>query len=622
MSMTHPPDPWASVFDAITDSVQVIDATGRYVYINAAARRILKRQGLDPETLIGQHVFRDVFPQHAADTDPAAIALRRALATNESTQLEHYYAPWDRWFAAHYYALPAGGVAILAHDVTDRKRTERALTQSQSHLQVIADSVPALISYVDRDLTYLFVNRSYTDWFGLPPESIVGRPMHDVLGEQAWQVVGPRMRAALAGETIEFEAEAPYERGGARWIHAVYTPHRDESGEVLGVVILVSDITARRHAEAALRDADRRKDEFLAILAHELRNPLAPIRTGLELLRLGGDQPAAVSRVRPMLERQVTHMVHLIDDLLDVSRIASGKIDLNRHPVALGEVISSAVDGNAAILDASGVELSVQLPEPPCYVDVDPTRFVQVVSNVLHNAAKFTPRGGRVEITGRILDDSHTRSLELLVRDTGIGMSAELVPRVFDLFVQGKGPQQDKGGLGIGLALARQLVELHGGRIEAHSEGLGRGSTVVIHMPVVATSRSAPRLEAPTAAAIRARVLIADDNADAAEMLAAFVAAKGGTPYVANSGSAALAIAADVRPNVILLDIGMPEMDGYETCRRLRREAHTRDALIVALTGWGQDQDRVRAKESGFNAHLTKPADLEALEKMLIAASG
>ena len=617
--MSAPVDVWAStLLDATTDIIQIFDSDGRYAFINDAGRRLFAAHGTDADSLIGKKVFEDVFA--ASTASPTAAAVRRALVDRQPSELEHYYAPWATWFWAHYYPITNGAVAVVTQDITARKLAEQQLSESQAKLNVITDSVPALISYVDRDLIYRFVNRAYTEWFGLSRDAIIGRTMQQVLGDQAWAVVGPRMRAAVAGDTVEFEAEAPYALGGVRWIHAAYTPHRHPSHGVVGVVIMVSDITARRHAEDALRDADRRKDEFLAILAHELRNPLAPIRTGLELLKLGADRPDAVARVRPMLERQVSQMVHLIDDLLDVSRITSGKIELQRHATPLIELVGNAMDVNAAALDAGGIELSVDLPEQPCILDVDPTRFVQVLSNVIHNAAKYTPRGGRIAIEAECRNDGPGAMLQLKISDTGAGIAVDLLPRVFELFVQG--PQQDgKGGLGIGLALARQLIELHGGRIAAHSEGPGRGTTITIHMPVVDAHQAPPVEAQPPAPAQRgARVVIADDNVDGAEMLAAFMTMKGWSPHVAHDGATAVKLSTDLQPEVILLDIGMPGIDGYEACRQLRADARTSQAFIVALTGWGQDQDKARAARSGFDAHLTKPADLNVLEKLLADA--
>ena len=383
---------------------------------------------------------------------------------------------------------------------------------------------------------------------------------------------------------------------------------------------------AARASEERLRDADQRKDEFLAMLAHELRNPLAPIRTGLELVRLAGDRPGTMEQVRPMMERQVGHMVRLIDDLLDASRITSGKIHLQRTVAVLEDLVNGAVEANRVGIDAAGAHLTVQLEDPRTTLWVDPTRFVQVLSNLLHNAAKFTDAGARILLRGAVVQDAHRGSeLVLSVSDTGIGISGELLPRVFDLFSQGdRSPRRPQPGLGIGLALARRIVEMHGGRIEARSAGPGCGSEFTIYLPVLQGAEDlSDGLVSPILMqhAVKRRVLVVDDNADAADTLAALVHALGLESRTAADGPGAIQCAIDFSPEVILLDIGMPGMDGYETCRRIREHGFGNRAFIIAITGWGQDADKLRATDAGFDAHLTKPADPAVLERLLAEAT-
>jgi signal transduction histidine kinase/ActR/RegA family two-component response regulator len=372
----------------------------------------------------------------------------------------------------------------------------------------------------------------------------------------------------------------------------------------------------RARAEVQLLEADARKDEFLAMLAHELRNPLAPIRTGLELIRRGGDTAGAVERVRGMMERQVGHMIRLIDDLLDVSRITSGKIALQRESTSLGSLILSAVEAERAALAAKHIEVSVDLPEDQCVIDVDPTRFAQVLSNLLHNAAKFTNDGGSVRISATITPPTSgaVRHVAISVVDSGIGISPELLPRVFDLFTQGEtgSPQP---GLGIGLALARRLVELHAGRLEARSEGHGRGSEFLIQLPL-ATAQSVSAKEHADEQRLERRILVIDDNQDAANATALLIEDMGGESRVAYDGESALAMLRGYQPEVIILDIGMRGLDGYETCQRIRRVLGNR-VVLVALTGFGQEQDKEKTTRAGFDAHLTKPADGAALAAIL-----
>jgi CheY-like chemotaxis protein len=331
-----------------------------------------------------------------------------------------------------------------------------------------------------------------------------------------------------------------------------------------------------------------------------------------------------VARVRQILERQVGNMVRLIDDLLDVSRITTGKIQLQRKPTPLLDLVSAAVEANRPAIDAAGLELTVTMPEIACLLDVDPTRFVQVLSNLLHNATKFTPAGGHVHLSASLCSskaDDGRPELELRVADDGVGISPDTLPRVFELFAQGEasGDLQAASGLGIGLALARRLIDMHGGRIDARSDGSGRGSVFTIHLPVApATSvREEDRAEGTAPHHVARRVVIIDDNADAAAMLAMLIGDLGGEVHVAHDGAAGAELVQRIRPDVVLLDIGMPAMDGYETCRRIRSESSVRDLFIVALTGWGQEQDKQRAHDAGFDAHLTKPADPASLARLL-----
>ena len=373
----------------------------------------------------------------------------------------------------------------------------------------------------------------------------------------------------------------------------------------------------RARAEEQLRDAATRKDEFLAMLAHELRNPLAPIRTGLELIRLGGDSAGAVERVRGMMERQVGHMVRLIDDLLDVSRITSGKITLQREPTPLGILVHSAVEGNRAALTAKQIVLSVELPQDPCVIDVDPTRFVQILSNLLNNAAKFTNHGGSVRIAATVPAPAAGAAGHVLiaVADSGIGISPELLPRVFELFTQGDAPSPQPG-LGIGLALARRLAELHAGRLDARSDGHGRGSEFVLQLPLATTRSISTTGRHGDEQRIERRILVVDDNQDVADATAMLIADMGEDARVAYDGESAILMLQEYDPEVIFLDIGMRGLDGYETCQQIRLLLGNR-VFVVALTGFGQEQDKEKSTRAGFDAHLTKPANGAALAGIL-----
>jgi PAS domain S-box-containing protein len=494
--------------------------------------------------------------------------------------------------------------------------------ESERRFQTLADGSPVLL-WVNGLDGCEFVNRAYLDFIGLENDLEVrgfdwSRFVHPDDRHEYLDAYTRAFRSRSA-----FGAEFRFRRadGEWRWMRCEATP-RLENDVFIGFVGASVDITERRRAEEALREADQRKDAFLAILAHELRNPLAPIRTGVELLRLGSEKPGAMTRVLPVLDRQVAHMVRLIDDLLDMSRITSGKIRLQRQPTALTEIVTSAIDANRSAIDAAGLDLAVSLPDPPCVLDVDPTRFAQVLSNVLNNATKFTDRGGHIAVSATVDDSISPPLLTLTITDSGAGITASTLPHVFDFFVQGEIPGRGKSGLGIGLGLAKQLIEMHGGTIQAHSDGVGSGSSFTIRIPVLTSElvQAAPDVDQSDARpCVGCRVLVIDDNVDAADTIAALVVTLGGEAMAAYNGLDGLQVAEKFRPDVVLLDIGMPDMDGYETCRRLKAEPFGQ-VYVVAVTGFGQVHDRERAFADGFDAHLTKPVDPRLLKRLFADA--
>jgi signal transduction histidine kinase/CheY-like chemotaxis protein len=368
---------------------------------------------------------------------------------------------------------------------------------------------------------------------------------------------------------------------------------------------------AQRRAEAA----DRRKDEFLAILAHELRNPLAPISMGLELLRQPGVDAATREWTQEVMRRQVKHLARLVDDLLDVSRITRGKIELRKEVVELRSVVTNALETVRPLIDENRHELAVSLPEDPIALLVDPLRLAQVIGNLLSNAAKYTPPGGRIWLSVERSGDTAA----IRVRDTGTGIAPEMLPRVFDLFAQAQSPGA-QGGLGIGLTLVKSLVEMSGGTVTAHSSGIGKGSEFVVRLPLVKTDQAAPSTRAdglPPSERRTRRAFVVDDNADAAATLAELLRSDGHEVHTFNDGHSALESALAIAPDVVLLDLGMPEMDGLEVARRLRQTPATASTLLVAVTGWGQEADRRRTQQAGFDHHLVKPVDPDGLRQLL-----
>jgi PAS domain S-box-containing protein len=519
-------------------------------------------------------------------------------------------------------------VAERTWDAVQRTRADTRLPARESELERVLELTPFMITRCSRDLTYRFVSKAYAAMLGRTPQQIAGRRIADVLGEKGYAMIQPHVERVLAGETVHFEAAVPFRTAGLRNLSVTYTPERDHAGAVAGWIASMHDVTEQQRPDAEigrlndqLSDASRRKDEFLAILAHELRNPLGPIRTGLELLRVTSDPTATLQQVRPIMERQVAHMVRLVDDLLDISRIVSGRIELRKAPSRLHDLVGAAIDENRATFDRSSLLLQIDLPADGCVLDVDPTRFVQVLSNVLHNAAKYTPAGGIVTIKGVLEETGNGTMLALTVRDTGVGIAVSKLASVFDLFEQSDPADLQKGGLGIGLALARRLIELHNGSITAESEGPGRGSAFTIRLPLPVDQPVVRSANGQTIAHISRRVLVIDDNRDAADALALLVHALGGDAQTADSGAEGLERARQFQPDIVFIDIGMPGMDGYETCRHLREQASVHRPFLAALTGWGQDRDRRRAMEAGFDLHLTKPADPQVLQALLAGAN-
>jgi signal transduction histidine kinase/ActR/RegA family two-component response regulator len=371
-----------------------------------------------------------------------------------------------------------------------------------------------------------------------------------------------------------------------------------------------------RDSRQSLRDADRRKDEFLATLAHELRNPLAPLRNGLELLSLTENDPRTVEHVRTMMERQMTQLVRLVDDLLDVSRITRGKLTLRTERVTLARVVESAVETSTPLVEHMGHALSVSLPDGPIPLDADATRLSQVFANLLNNAAKYTPRGGSIAIACERQDDW----VAVSVRDNGIGIPADQLPTIFDMFAQvDRSIERSQGGLGIGLTLARRLVAMHGGTITARSDGSGSGAEFIVRLPIAVTAHDAPlvALDEPAAATSALRILVVDDNRDSAESLSMMLAMMGNDIRTTYDGEQAVAAAVEFQPHVILLDIGLPKISGYEACRRIREQTNGTRPIIIAQTGWGQDADRTRTRDAGFDLHLVKPVNPKALMRTL-----
>ena len=499
-----------------------------------------------------------------------------------------------------------------------RRESEQAIRQSEERFRVLFEMMTEGFA-IDEiifdksgrgcDLRYLEVNPAFERHTGLKRSEILGRTTLELFpdAEPFWfECFG---KVASTGIPAHFQARfGPLDR----WFEV--SAYRTEPGRVATVFF---DITERKRADEAVEDANRRKDEFLATLAHELRNPLAPLRNGLQIMQLAGGDRAAVEQARAMMERQLGQMVHLVDDLLDLSRISLGKVVLRTERVELGKVIHQAVETSRPHIDESGHELRVELAPQFIYVDADVTRLAQVISNLLNNAAKYTERGGRITLSAL-----RQRNVAVVtVHDTGVGIPPHMLPRVFDMFTQvDRTIERSRGGLGIGLSIVKSLIELHGGSVEAKSGGHGKGSEFIIRLPVVLSLADEDRNEtdqATVAAKLRRRILVVDDNRDAAVSLAIMLKLFGNETQTAYDGLEALELAANFRPDLVMLDIGMPKLNGYDTAIRIREQPWGKNMILVALTGWGQEEDKRRAFAAGFNFHLVKPIDPATLEKLL-----
>jgi PAS domain S-box-containing protein len=521
------------------------------------------------------------------------------------------------------------GFVLVFRDMTDRRRVEEELRASETRFRQLADAMPQIVWVTRPDGYHEYYNRRWYDYIGCTPEECLGYGWSDPLHPDDRERSQRRWQESLrTGEPYEVEYRFRSRDGEYRWFLGRALPVRDEAGGIVKWFGTCTDIHDRKlQAEEkarlldALREADRRKNEFLATLAHELRNPLAAVRNGLHLLRVS-PPGADLTDVREMLERQVAHMTRLIEDLLDLGRINNGKIRLITGAVDLAAVAARATDLARPLAEAHRQSIDLDRPPSPVWVNGDEVRLAQIVNNLLTNASKYTPEGGHLHVAVC----AEAEEAILRVHDDGVGIEPAMLEKVFEMFSQERDSEsRAQGGLGIGLTLVRALAALHGGTVSAASPGRGQGSTFTVRLPLsreVPTSAPLPTVETGSAGPAARRVLIADDNADAAGTLACLLGAFGHDARVAHDGPAALATAAEFRPDVVLLDIGMPGLSGLEVARRLRGMPAGRGATLVAVTGYGHDDDRRRSREAGCDAHLVKPVDPEAILRLLEASPG
>jgi PAS domain S-box-containing protein len=603
----------ASILENLVEGFCLIDSEWRITYINAAGERIA---GMSRDCLLGKSHW-EAFPTALGTI--VEQKYRWAMANRTPIKFEHFYSPLGLWFESSASPVEGGGLLLSAYNITARKRAEEALRESEARFRTLAEASPALIWQTDPKGNNVYLNPRYQDLFGVPLEEIMGMGWQKLIHpDDAPEYLAAFEQAQRQRARYQRRMRVKSKDGGWRWLESHALPLFNAEGEYAGHVGISIDITDAAQAEEALKEADRRKDEFLATLAHELRNPLAPISNAVHLLRRPDGRRTA-DRIVEMVGRQVNHIVRLVDDLLEVSRITRGKIELAKAPVAVADIVAGAVEISKPVIDQAHHQLAVSLPEEPLILDADKVRLTQALANLLTNAAKYTNTGGKIWLStwpegGEAI---------ISVRDSGIGIAHDQLPHIFNMFTQlhrvvGRG----YGGLGIGLGMARDLVEMHGGKVTAHSAGPGQGSEFTIRLPLANMAgrdliQNALPLATVTAPLSGHRILVVDDNQDAANSLSLLLEADGATVEIAYDGRSALASVEKFQPHAVLLDIGMPGMDGYEVAEAIRQDRRFDGIRLIALTGWGQQADRLRSQNSGFDFHLTKPVDYPALQKLL-----
>jgi PAS domain S-box-containing protein len=643
--------------EGLMEGFVAYDQDWRMTYMNAAGERILGRRRDD---VLGK-TWHQAFP-HAVG-NPVDQMYQRVMHTRAGERMEYYYPHYRRWLEISASPVKSGGIAVYFRDVTDREtlnqvgRTLAAELDLERVVQAVTDAATEASGAQFGAFFYNVKNEAGEAYMlyalsGVPREAFAKFPMPRNTAVFAPTFDGTGIvRSDDIRQDARYGKSAPHHgmpQGHLPVCSYLAVPVISRSGEVLGGLFfgheqpavfterterLVAGIAAQaaiamdnarlyraeQEAAAKLRDADRRKDEFLATLAHELRNPLAPIRTGLHLLRITQPGSDSAEQARAMMERQLTHLIRLVDDLLEVSRISRGKIDLRRSPIELAAVVLSAVETTRPAIEAARHKLEISLPAQALTVDADFVRLAQVLANLLNNAAKYTDPGGRIALSVR----GEGGEAVISVRDNGVGIPAELLPRVFDMFAQvDRTLDRAQGGLGIGLALAKSLVEMHGGTIHVESAGAGQGSEFIVRLPATEStgrpaSGDAPFLAYLKPGSARRRVLVVDDNVDAAQSLGLLLGQMGCEVQIAHGGAAAIEAARSGQPHLVLLDVSMPGVDGYSVVRRLKQDLAFRDVPFIAVTGLGREADRDRAREAGFNEHLVKPVSPEALRQVL-----
>lgn len=577
---------------------------------------------------------------HPDDLEDNLRNLKDSIENGRPVQIEHRFRRHDGMYRWHITrALPMRdetGKIIMwvgsSTDVDDLKETQTELarltaeSEKQRRLyETILSNTPDLIYVFDLEQRFAYANDALLATLGKSWSEVKSKSCAEIDYPKGFAALHDQQIAQVKASKQAIRGDVPLEgKDGVRTYDYILVPVLGQDGEVEAVAGTARDVTDRKRLEDDLRqsaadlsEADRKKDEFLSTLAHELRNPLAPIRTGIELMRTTGDSTDVAEEVRGMMEGQLSHLVRLVDDLLDTSRITQGKMTLRKERVELKDIVGRAVQATASFIKDANQDLEVKLPEEPLALYVDPTRITQVLSNLLVNAAKYSLSGGRIVLSVERLQDD----LILSIKDTGIGIPEDMLENIFGMFTQvDQSLEKSHGGLGIGLTLVKRLVEMHEGTVTARSEGPGKGSEFIVRLPIgvpPVAAAATQKVGESTRQLASLKILIVDDNRDAARLLSILASKSGNEVHVAHDGLEAIEAAAEFLPNIILMDIGMPRLNGYEAARQIRQQPWGQEMLLVALTGWGQQEDIRRTQDAGFDFHFVKPVDISALRKLL-----
>ena len=619
---------------SIGDAVITTDTAGRITYINEVAESLT---AWTHDEAMGQpleRVFRIVNEVSRQPVEnPATRALREGVVVGlanhtvlikkdgQECPIDDSAAP-IRDEAGH-----VSGCVLIFRDVTAQRLIQREkaaqLHTARLLASIVESSNDAIVSKTLDGIIQSW-NAAAERLFGYTAEEAIGKHISLVIPPERMAEEDQIIASLKAGKRIEhFETERMRRDGQHIFVSLTISPIRDDSGVVVGASKIVRDVTERRRIEMDLRrlaadlsEADRRKNEFLATLAHELRNPLAPMSNMLEVVKRANGDGSVLRRAYDTIERQLDQMVRLVDDLLDVNRITHDRLELRRSEVELSSVIQQAVEVARPLIDASKHQLTIDLPDEPVYLNADRARLAQVFGNLLNNSSKYTRADGKIELSAR----REGGEVVVSVKDNGAGIPADKLESIFDMFMQvDRSSERSQGGLGIGLTLVKRLTEMHGGSIEARSAGVGRGSEFIVRLPVL----SKPALASVGGSDVAQnheptrRILIVDDNQDSADSLSMLLDLTGNQTYMAHDGIEAIAAVEKYRPEVVLLDIGLPLIDGHEVCRRVREQPWGKDIVVIALTGWGQEDDRRKSEAAGFNGHLVKPVDYDKLLELL-----